>query len=132
MADKITLTVTRGSLEGNEYVLDPNSRFLIGRGEDCDIQLPREVGPRDISRQHCLLETTSQRVYIRDLGSLHGTYVNGKKIGQRPAGQPAEPADLNRGRSHELKDSDEILVGNTVLRVGISSSADVLQPMHSW
>src|SRR5260370_42505261 len=130
MIENFTLTVMGGSLEGHEFALDPNSRYLIGRSKDCDFQLPRDVGPRDISRQHCLVETTSRKVFIRDLGSLHGTYVNGERIGMRPAGQPAEAADLSRGQTRELKDGDEVLVGNTVLRVAVGVPADVLQPMY--
>jgi pSer/pThr/pTyr-binding forkhead associated (FHA) protein len=131
MNAKITLAVVRGSLEGDEFTLDCNNRFLIGRGEDCDIKLPREVGPLDISRHHCLLETTTRRVYIHDLGSLHGTYVNGELIGQRPAGQPCEAADPSRCRTRELKDGDEILVGNTLLRIAIDVSADILEPAYA-
>jgi pSer/pThr/pTyr-binding forkhead associated (FHA) protein len=132
MNEKITLTVLRGSLEGNEFILDSNSQFLVGRGDDCDIRLPRDPGPLDISRHHCVLDTRDGNVYISDLGSLHGTYVNGEMIGQRPTGQSAEAGAVHPHASHELQDGDIISVGNILLRVAIEVSADVLQPAYFW
>jgi pSer/pThr/pTyr-binding forkhead associated (FHA) protein len=129
MGQNITLTVIRGTLTGTEFVLEPNSRYRIGRGKDCDIQLLRDCGPRDISRKHCLLETNEGTVSIRDLGSMHGTYVNGEKIGQRLSGRPAELADHSRFHPRQLKDGDEILVGNTALRVTLDAWVEVLEPV---
>jgi pSer/pThr/pTyr-binding forkhead associated (FHA) protein len=42
-----------------------------------------------ISRYHCLLDINSPDIRVRDLGSLNGTIVNGKKIGQRQRNQTA-------------------------------------------
>ncbi|MCD6256185.1 MAG: FHA domain-containing protein [Deltaproteobacteria bacterium] len=35
-----------------------------------------------ISRRHFEIKATSQGFFIRDLGSLNGTWVNGKKLGR--------------------------------------------------
>ncbi|KYC36281.1 hypothetical protein WA1_52005 [Scytonema hofmannii PCC 7110] len=35
------------------------------------------------SRYHCLLDINPPDIRVRDFGSRNGTYVNGKKIGQR-------------------------------------------------
>jgi pSer/pThr/pTyr-binding forkhead associated (FHA) protein len=131
MAQNITLIVKGGRLEGMEFALEPYNRYVIGRGTDCDFQLPRDVGPLDISRQHCLLETTGRTVSIRDLGSMHGTYVNGEKIGQRSPGQPAESADHSRSQARQLHNGDEIRIGNTVLGVVIDTWAHVFEPLHT-
>ena len=124
MTEQVTLTITNGRLEGHEYGLDEPRQYLIGRGEDCDLRLPREPGPLDISRHHCLLELGPDGVTVADLGSLHGTYVNGELIGQRPAGILAEQASADASRKHALHDGDELVVGNLFLRVGVHA----LQP----
>jgi eukaryotic-like serine/threonine-protein kinase len=130
MSEKITLTVIQGSLKGKEYVFENNAWCVIGRAEDCDIRLPRDFGQMDVSRHHCLLEIDPPSIRVRDLGSLHGTYVNGETIGQRPRDQL--PEDVNPGScpAHDLNSGDELRVGNTVFRVNISVSADALQPTY--
>ncbi len=130
MSERITLTVIRGSLEGKEYVFEDNAWCVIGRAEDCDIRLPRDFGQMDVSRHHCLLEIAPPSIRARDLGSLHGTYVNGESIGQRSRNQLPEEADLGSCMAHELNSGDELQVGNTLFRVNISVSADALQPTY--
>nr|WP_266889633.1 FHA domain-containing protein [Trichormus azollae] len=60
----------------------------MGRNSDCNLQLAKEIDMR-ISRYHCLLDINSPDIRVRDLGSLNGTIVNGKKIGQRQRNQTA-------------------------------------------
>lgn len=52
----------------------------IGRAADSIIRL------RDshVSRTHCVIETVDGVIYVRDLGSRYGTYVNGRRIDQAP------------------------------------------------
>lgn len=54
-------------------------RWIVGRALDADISFPHE----SVSRQHC--EVRVQRdgsTWIRDLGSLNGTQVNGRPVGR--------------------------------------------------
>jgi pSer/pThr/pTyr-binding forkhead associated (FHA) protein len=48
--------------------------FVIGRAEDCHLQLPS----RFVSRHHCelIVDERDHRVRVRDLGSQNGTFVN--------------------------------------------------------
>jgi pSer/pThr/pTyr-binding forkhead associated (FHA) protein len=48
----------------------------IGRSVDADICL----ADRWVSRRHCQIERLEDSVLIRDLGSSHGTYVNGHRV----------------------------------------------------
>src|SRR5690348_14203395 len=83
MESIITLLVTRGPLSGKQFAFDGPVSCVIGRSRECTISLPPEPEHLDISRRHCLLDIVPPSIRLRDLGSLNGTYLNGKKIGQR-------------------------------------------------
>lgn len=51
--------------------------IFIGRHPDCDIVLTRS---RKVSRKHCCIAQVNDRFVIRDLGSMNGVRVNGKRI----------------------------------------------------
>ncbi len=127
---RITLTVTQGILKGMEYVFEDPTCCFIGRARDCDIQLPPDYAHVDVSRHHCVLEIDPPAILVRDLGSRNGTYVNGEKIGQRPADQAAEQTEWGELPAHELKDGDEIQVGHTVFRVGICITLVAPEPLY--
>lgn len=55
--------------------------ILMGRSRKATVHLPTP----DISRQHCQLTCEEERVWIQDLGSRAGTYVNREKIGTESA-----------------------------------------------
>ena len=50
--------------------------LTIGRGTDADVIVDNTA----ISRQHTSIELKDTRYILSDLGSLNGTYVNGKRI----------------------------------------------------
>ncbi|HZV05034.1 MAG TPA: FHA domain-containing protein [Gemmataceae bacterium] len=118
MDSTITLIATRGPLSGQKFVFAEPSRCYIGRSRDCTIALPHEEEHLDVSRHHCLLEITPPALRVRDLGSLNGTFVNDKKIGQR--GMPVATGDSDKSAQPAvaLIDGDEIRLGeHTAFRV---------------
>ncbi|MEA5577448.1 protein kinase domain-containing protein [Anabaena sp. UHCC 0451] len=118
MSSKITLTITQGTLSGKEYHFDSRSTCIIGRNHDCNLQLANEID-MTISRYHCLLDINPPDIRVRDLGSLNGTFVNGKKIGQRKRHQtPQEGLKLNFPE-YDLQDGDEIKLGDILFKIGI-------------
>ena len=117
MPAKITLKVIQGALAGKEYVFSERSTCIIGRGLDCNPRLPDDDFHGTISRNHCLLDINPPDVRIRDFGSMNGTFVNGKKIGQRQAGLAAGEAILSEFPEYDLVDKDEIKLGGTVFKV---------------
>jgi serine/threonine-protein kinase len=123
---RITLTITKGVLKGEEYVFHDSARLVLGRSPDCDIALPMDLLHRDISRHHCSFEIDPPTVRVRDLNSLNGTYVNGEKIGQRPNPPALTESDYERC-TRELRDGDEVRVGDTAIRIGVETLA--LVPM---
>lgn len=61
-------------LEQNTFPIE--TKVVIGRDPACDITLPLEY----LSRKHLELEVRSGHLYIKDLGSSNGTFLNGHKI----------------------------------------------------
>jgi serine/threonine-protein kinase len=119
MPAKVTLTVTQGPLRGQEFIFAERTTCIMGRADDCHPRLPNDEDHRTISRHHCLLDINPPDIRIRDFGSRNGTFVNGKKIGQRGKDQtPAQGAAI-RFPEHDLEDGDRIELGDTVFQVGI-------------
>jgi hypothetical protein len=120
MSSNVTLLFTRGPFAGRTFVFTEATTCLIGRSRDCTIPLPQEAEHLDVSRHHCTLEIAPPSLRVRDLGSLNGTYVNGKKIGQRITSQINRDMDATPPPSVVLLDGDEIRLGeHTAFRVCI-------------
>lgn len=77
--------------------------FVIGRAEDCHLQL----ASRFVSRHHCelIVDDRDHLVRVRDLGSQNGTFVNES---------PVEEC--------ELKDGDKLRVACIPFEVHIDSA----------
>lgn len=71
-----------GSLPGKRYVI--KGTINIGRADDCDIIYPADAP--GISGHHCQVYVENGTAYVKDLGSSHGTFVDGRRLS---ANQPA-------------------------------------------
>jgi hypothetical protein len=78
-----------GGRAGESFTID-RDRMSIGRTPDAAVFLDDVT----VSRNHALLVRRQDGLYIDDLGSLNGTYVNRRRI-----------------ESHKLDDGDEIQIG---------------------
>ena len=96
----------------SKLVLDRTDNALVGRHQDCHIRL---VGDGQISRFHFLLSANPPDVFLRDLGSLNGTYVNGMRV--RDAG--TEDFEV------KLHDGDRINVGKASIIIRLVPTCDV-------
>jgi EAL domain-containing protein (putative c-di-GMP-specific phosphodiesterase class I) len=62
---------------GKEWTIEiASAPFVIGRSDDCDLKL----ADRRISRHHSEIRMSGDLLWIRDLNSTNGTYVNQNKI----------------------------------------------------
>jgi pSer/pThr/pTyr-binding forkhead associated (FHA) protein len=69
-----------------KIILSESNEFLIGRGDGCNIRLDKMIAAEGLSREHAMITKTPAEdgniaYRIKDMGSTHGTYVNGEKIG---------------------------------------------------
>ena len=70
------------------------------------------IPERTVSRYHCLLEISPPRVRLQDFGSLNGTFLSGRKIGQRDRDISWEEAKDLPHEVFELKDGDVLGLGS--------------------
>ncbi|WP_233466972.1 FHA domain-containing protein [Dolichospermum flos-aquae] len=56
----LTLTITTGKLSGKQYIFDSRSTCIIGRGEDCNLQIADNID-MTVSRYHCLLDSNRSK-----------------------------------------------------------------------
>jgi pSer/pThr/pTyr-binding forkhead associated (FHA) protein len=78
-----------GGRAGESFPIE-GERMTIGRSPDANVFLDDVT----VSRNHALLVRRREGLYIDDLGSLNGTYVNRRRI-----------------ESHKLRNGDELQVG---------------------
>jgi pSer/pThr/pTyr-binding forkhead associated (FHA) protein len=72
------LIVASGKSAGRSIAIR-RDRLLIGRAEECDVRPLSE----DVSRRHCEVIVGPADVWVADLGSRNGKFVNGQRIGEK-------------------------------------------------
>jgi hypothetical protein len=82
--------------EQRGQAFDLGDELTMGRAGGCQIALEHD---KAVSQLHARVFRRDGRVYVEDLGSTNGTYLNAKKV--------TAPAALHRG--------DRLQVGRTVL-----------------
>ena len=91
---RIKLEVISGPMDGHIFQFNSN----VDLGREGKLRIPSD---RFISRRHVLIEVQDPRLFLEDLGSTNGTYLNGKRM--------SAPAPLRRG--------DRVQAGNLVVEV---------------
>jgi hypothetical protein len=69
------LTITQGSQAGQSADL-ADGVILIGRGADAQLNLDDDY----VSTRHARVVSGENGIYLEDLGSTNGSYVNGQRI----------------------------------------------------
>ena len=87
------LTIEPQDTQGTEYLLE--EEMFLGRDEECEITISDSF----TSHRHARIFLEENTLYLEDLTSTNGTFVNGEKI-EKP---------------HLLEQRDRIQIGNTVL-----------------
>jgi pSer/pThr/pTyr-binding forkhead associated (FHA) protein len=114
MAATVRVTVMTGPHKDAMFYCPGGASCVLGRDNDCFVQLSGAERDKLISRHHCQLNIALPRLEIKDLGSRNGTFLNGRAINS------AEVMLPHRGRDDRLTRPAEILtVGGTTLRVDV-------------
>jgi len=119
MHSRVVLTALRGLGVQETFVFDTPTCCVLGRASDCGLRVPNDDAHRAVSRHHCLLAIDPPNIWICDLGSRNGTYVNAVKIGYRPPDAPPEADALPPRDAHALEEGDAIQAGNVLLTVHV-------------
>jgi predicted component of type VI protein secretion system len=90
------LVIASGKSAGKAIAVK-RDKLLIGRAEECDIRPLSD----EVSRRHCAVRIEPGIVWVEDLGSRNGTFVNGQRIAEKT----------------RVYDDDLIKVGGLELRV---------------
>jgi pSer/pThr/pTyr-binding forkhead associated (FHA) protein len=101
-AKAFALRFISGKYQGGEFPLPPQGEIVIGRSSELDMVLVEDM----VSRRHSKITVAQEQIFIQDLASTNGTFVNGEKI---------KRARLNEG--------DRILIGTSIIKLVATEQA---------
>jgi len=119
MTPQVKLIITSNMSKEMTYTYTEPMECTVGRAIDCDIQLP-VTAEKDISRHHCVFEIEPPHIWLQDLDSKNGTFVNGLRITSSP------DQDM-----YELRDGDEVSVGHYVIEVQVDGNEVIDDLIHA-
>lgn len=112
--------------EEQEFFTDKNS-FTIGRSRQADIVIPYD----GMSRMHCLIENVNGKLFVTDLGSMNGVFLDDKRI--LPDTRTALPMYLNLSfgavQSLQIDLEDGTKIGIKIPSQGQESAPSALENM---
>ena len=112
---KAKLVVVGGDAKAKE--VDLRLPTVIGRGRDVSLTLPHPL----VSRRHTELFEKDGHLYVKDLGSLNGTYVNNRRIESEQRLDPNQLLTLGNVTFRAVYDAVE-LCEHTVSEAGNSKA----------
>jgi pSer/pThr/pTyr-binding forkhead associated (FHA) protein len=87
-----------------------NAVSVIGRGEECELQIPL----LNVSRRHCELRLDQGIIRVKDLASSNGTYLNNQRISEG-----------------ELTAGDRLAIGPIVFTIQVDGQPEEVSPVKS-
>jgi pSer/pThr/pTyr-binding forkhead associated (FHA) protein len=120
MMAQVIFKTTTGTSSGEEFVYTGKTHCVVGRASGCS--LCAHGDDLTVSRYHCLVDIDAPNVWVEDLGSRNGTFVNGECIGHRDRDCAADGCKPEKASPRLLEDGDELRVGNTAFAVVIDET----------
>ncbi len=102
IARSYVLRFISGKYQGGEFPVTPDRAIVVGRSSDLDMVLVEDM----VSRKHARITMQADQIWIEDLGSTNGTFVNGEKI-----------------KRTRLKEGDRVLIGTSILKLLVAEGA---------
>lgn len=118
-----------------DLTLTVTDSLSVGRGSDNDVVL----GSKEVSRNHAILSVLNDKLYVKDLDSSNGTFINDQRIESNKS-KYVKPEDtisfasfafqVSKGAAaEEVIEPSEILDADDVLESSeAQASTDVLEP----
>ena len=83
----------------------PRQAVRVGRSKDCEISIPDNL----LSRQHCEIYWDGKTIWLRDLNSTNGTFVDGSPVNSKV----------------ELNSDSRLMIGQLVLKVEFKEPSEI-------
>jgi eukaryotic-like serine/threonine-protein kinase len=121
---KLELVFAEGPSAGKEIIIQEPGVYVFGRSDQAFFVFENDLS---VSRFHFLIETSHEKVIIRDLGSLNKTKINFVELGGR---SDQSPSVMDIANVTDLEDIDrsafirELIKGDRI-NVGKLSALDV-------
>ena len=97
LALPLALRFISGKYQGGEFPLPESGEIVIGRSSELDMVLVEDM----VSRRHAKISVEDGDIFLEDLGSTNGSFVNGEKITRT-----------------KLEEGDRILIGTSINQGG--------------
>jgi hypothetical protein len=106
LALPLALRFISGKYQGGEFPLPDSGEIVIGRSSELDMVLVEDM----VSRRHAKISVENGDIFLEDLGSTNGSFVNGEKISKT-----------------KLAEGDRILIGTSIIKVVTSDGSSSVQ-----
>jgi|GEM_PF-6465668 len=127
MSSKLSIIFQTPPLKGLDFPLT-KPRVTIGRDPNNDIVIDHI----EVSRKHAVIEVNDSLVMITDIGSLNGTYVDGKQINAATELLPGQVIEVSEAVRFILMEQDSPAEKTAMLEPGAIPQTpkvvDTLQP----
>ena len=102
----LALRFISGKYQGGEFPLPDDGEIVIGRSSELDMVLVEDM----VSRRHAKILVEAGDIFLEDLGSTNGSFVNGEKVSRT-----------------KLAEGDRILIGTSIIKVVASDGSSSVQ-----
>ena len=109
-AKQFALRFISGKYQGGEFPLPRNKEIVVGRPSELDMVLVEDM----VSRRHAKITVSPTEIFIEDLGSTNGTFVNGEKV-----------------KRSRLNEGDRVLIGTSIIKLVPVESTQAPDPAKS-
>jgi pSer/pThr/pTyr-binding forkhead associated (FHA) protein len=108
----VRLVMFKENGQRKEFAVE-DGRMLLGRLEKCDLRIPIA----EVSRRHAEIRVMGNAVFVKDLNTANGTYLNNQRI--------AENSDV------VLNPGDHLVVGPVVFTIQINGDPSEVRPVKT-